>query len=273
MSRSAWIVGVIALLLAPSARADGVPSPDPLVYGGRVIQNGNPVPAVAVQVVVYSASTGPTTVCGPFSSTSDGNGHFSIPLTGCETRVKQFANLWVEVSLNGSGTGRKALKAMPYAVEADRAQSVTRPVMTSPNGKKYSLNAMPCKAGIMSNGLIDGLPDGGFAQGYQAAKEFCEMSCASETAHMCTSEEMGRYFALAGGSATVREFNDGTPLPDTAWIGSSGGGARSGTATYTTDCFGYKYDLADQYGTVWRGSGVQQELSTCITSHQILCCD
>lgn len=262
----------------PTGYADGIPTSDPLVYSGRVVQGGTPAAGVSVQVDLFDNPSGGMLVCTSAGTTvvSDSAGRFAVTLpAACAAGVRRIPDLWVDVKLNGATTGRAPVKAVPYAIEAERAKHVSRPIMRSPSGVQFSLNAMPCRETSATKGFITNHPVRTTAQGYHSAKYYCEQSCASPSAHMCTADEMNRYFALEGDGSgnAARVFADGGALPPEAWIASAGGGLHNGTTFISTDCFGYKYEQAANYGTVWMGIQVQQELRACSTPLPILCCD
>jgi len=84
-----------------------------------------------------------------------------------------------------------------------------RPVYTNADtGEKYSLDAGYCDSTLPTNGAI-----GGFAE----AKALCETRCGSETAHMCSVQELIRYHQT-GGSVTANGWvTHGFAHPGGSW--------------------------------------------------------
>ncbi len=124
-------VGTLAILGAiagayfiGTARADGVPTTDPLFYAGTLEENGVPATgARSVQVQLWTAQSGGTAQCttGPVSVDFVA-GHFRLPLaSSCKAAIHQFADLFAEVTIGGTVLPRSKLGAVPYAIEAERA--------------------------------------------------------------------------------------------------------------------------------------------------------
>jgi hypothetical protein len=108
-----------------AARAAGVPAEEGIVYAG-VATDGNGTPLTGNQnigVAVWNAETAGSKVC-EFASQQvalDSEGNFRIVMDDCADAMHGSANLWVEVSVNGSGLGRTKIGAVPYALEAANA--------------------------------------------------------------------------------------------------------------------------------------------------------
>jgi hypothetical protein len=127
------VVGAICMLgvgyRIGKAYASGIPTTNPLVYTGTLMNNG--APAQSPQNIGISLWTDPTSstsqVCDVPSGavTIDALGRFSVPLNAaCLTAVGANPDLYVEVDVAGAQVGaRTHLGAVPYAVEANHAVS------------------------------------------------------------------------------------------------------------------------------------------------------
>lgn len=126
------IVGVVAYRVG-KARADGVPSPTPLSYGGVLDDGGRPVEGMrSVTVRLWDAATGGTATCTTVSPTTPFSaGHFRVTLDeACAVAARANANLWVEVIVDATTFPRSKLGAVPYALEAGRAAAASGALAT-----------------------------------------------------------------------------------------------------------------------------------------------
>jgi hypothetical protein len=133
-SRKRVILGVTSIALALGAgyairaAASGIPATAALTYAG-VLEDGNGAfnGPVNIELVLYDAATAGNNLCQsasvPLTLT---NGHFAVPLPDtCTAAVGANPNVWVDVLVNGSDTGRTKIGAVPYAVEANHAVNAT----------------------------------------------------------------------------------------------------------------------------------------------------
>lgn len=115
------------------------------------------------------------------------------------------------------------------------------------------INASPCGETTAVDGSLGG---------YAGAAALCAaLDTCSDTAHMCTSEEMLRHFASGG---DLNGFSDST-----RWV-SSGVGSHSDTYGFIDDCVGWNATVHS--GTVWHQND-HPDFGYCTTSYPILCCD
>jgi hypothetical protein len=130
-----------------------------------------------------------------------------------------------------------------FAALAEQSVVYTNPVT---NGR-YSLNAGFC-------GQTTALSTGNLG-GYTGAKTQCETTCGTDTAHMCTSEEVIRYVSTGG-----------TMPNEQLWIATGVG------VEFLTDCLGWTSSSdTSQGGTFWTPD--QPGLILCSASARVACCD
>jgi hypothetical protein len=109
--------------------------------------------------------------------------------------------------------------------------------------------------------------------GYAGAKQQCQGTCSTPTAHMCLTDELIRSQALGVDLSTVSGWYAAggyvlTSAP-AGFIQSDCGGSGTTAAGYTqTTSNDPSYTL---YGAVWEGNEFDSE--KCTTSHPIMCCD
>jgi hypothetical protein len=123
---SATVVGGLVALVATRTMAAGIPATG-LTYAAFLEDEaGAPVDgARQISVGLWDAATEGARVCDrPSAATTVTRGRFSVLLPdACTTAVKANKDLWVEVQVGGASLGRTKLGAVPYAIEADRAQT------------------------------------------------------------------------------------------------------------------------------------------------------
>lgn len=125
-----FLVGA-ALYLTSPAMADGIPEDTPLTYAGVLEDDGQPVNGTRnFRLTVYDDANSTEfddLKCSTQASdieVTDGN--FRVPLSNsCVQAVRNNSNLWIEVEVDGQVVGRTKMGAVPYAVEAQRAASLT----------------------------------------------------------------------------------------------------------------------------------------------------
>lgn len=116
-------------LLALRARAAGVPAPNALTYTGylETPEGAAVTDSVEVSVAIWSAASGGSKVCETGGeSLTPVAGRFQLQLPEkCTQAVKMQPNLWLETSVEGTALGRTKLGAVPFAIEADHANTAT----------------------------------------------------------------------------------------------------------------------------------------------------
>ncbi|MFZ5896832.1 MAG: hypothetical protein ACOY0T_37595 [Myxococcota bacterium] len=148
LARSGGVtIGVFFLLavtgyLLRGASALGIPKLDALVYSGIVTDaKGLPLSgSQTIGVAVWDADSGGNKVCERSSAPTpvETDGRFSVVMDDCIKAVHVSPNLWVEVSVSGSPLGRSKIGAVPYAVEAESALS-----LSGRTAEEFTYNAGP----------------------------------------------------------------------------------------------------------------------------------
>jgi hypothetical protein len=159
MKRRRWIIASLGALglcvtlgYAVRSSASGIPSKNALSYVGDLEDgNGSVTGSHNVQVVFYDAATAGTNLCqtttAPVSVVA---GHFSVQLPdACTQAVGAHPDVWADVLVDGSDTGRVKIGAVPYAVEANRASSAAGALLQQvvPTGAVMAFNLSACPAG------------------------------------------------------------------------------------------------------------------------------
>jgi hypothetical protein len=101
--------------------------------------------------------------------------------------------------------------------------------------------------------------------GYAGAKQLCETTCSSTTAHMCTSEELVRTSQLGVTIPTP------TGVVPGSWYSA---GIRQVASGNPVDCAGWTNDASgtsSHDGPFW-GLG-QPQVTGCFNAAPVLCCD
>lgn len=126
------LVGAIGLgtLLVSWASADGIPETNTLYYSG-VLEDGGAFVDGTRNVVIRlfdDAMTGTERCVTNASGVGFEAGRFRVPLVeACVDAVRNEPDLWVEVQIGADAPfARTKLGAVPYAVEAERAQDAVR---------------------------------------------------------------------------------------------------------------------------------------------------
>jgi len=178
--------------------------------------------------------------------------------------------MWVEVMLGGVGLEPwQPVGSVPYAVAAKRTE-------VSYNGRRYSLNAVfvgtTWNAMVLSGqgsfnaqgktmGLIQ-LP--GYTDGYAAAKRACELVIGSQTAHMCTSNEMVLSSQLGVGAIAKSWMSAGAEAVYFTDVSSY----------FIGDCNGWRtgdHDPLKYLGPIWHNNRPSHHW--CTMQYPIACCD
>lgn len=148
---SAFAVGASLIYVIGRARAAGVPATAPVMsYSGTLTDaNGAPLTgSKTIQIQLWAVPSGGTTpVCATTSAALTllaGSFQIALPDT-CVAAVHANAELWAEVSVDGSALPRTKIGAVPYALEAGVATSASGALDT----RLAAL--MPPKSIIMAN--------------------------------------------------------------------------------------------------------------------------
>lgn len=123
-------VGLVGGYALRMAHADGIPDQNVFTYAG-VVENSEGVPLTGahdLEVALYAAATGGTALCvGVAKSQNVVNGQFEVAMPGnCVAAVQGNKNAHVEVKVDGKVLPRSKVGAVPYAVEAGRAQEANK---------------------------------------------------------------------------------------------------------------------------------------------------
>jgi len=124
------------LLVSLVANADGIPSPGSLYFTAYFEQNGQPLSNLPHGFVVSlwtdaTSGSGTAARCTTSVTIAPSGGYVRFPLSAiqghdCAADVRANADLWVEVSVDGTTLApRYKLGATPVAIEADRASRLT----------------------------------------------------------------------------------------------------------------------------------------------------
>lgn len=112
------------------AQADGIPTVNPMVYSGTLEEAGSPVTGTrAIDLRLFDDAVDATPAhlrCVTSSpATSVVAGRFQIPLNDtCTGAIHAAPNLWLQIDVAGAPLGRTRLSAVPFAVEAERANGL-----------------------------------------------------------------------------------------------------------------------------------------------------
>jgi len=121
------LVASVGTFVAVTARAAGIPAVSALTYSGYLESpDGTPLSnKVGVSIDVWNAASAGKKVCSvATTSITPVSGRFQVTLPdACTTAVGDNADLWLEVTVDGTSLGRTKLGAVPYAVEASHAAS------------------------------------------------------------------------------------------------------------------------------------------------------
>ena len=197
------------------AGADGLPTPNTLVYSGTLVEAGAPVTGsrfILVSLWRDEISTLPQDkLCESSTavSTTVELGRFKVELpVECTASVRLNPNVWIQVMIGAPpALPRTKIAAVPFALEAERvpwsgvygitedSEFPGRPVHTSPTtGMRSSLNGGFCGYSFPVTGVVTDGPRTGWA----AVKTICEATCASPLAHICTTAEIVRTVSAGG---------------------------------------------------------------------------
>ena len=126
-------VGVAAVVFGAyelgRARAQNIPSMPTMFYGVSLDENGAPLTGTRdLRVRFFDGEMGGTQLCETLANSAtvtQGRARIALSET-CRAAVQQNVNVWVELAVNGNPIGaRSRIGAVPYAVEAQRANDLT----------------------------------------------------------------------------------------------------------------------------------------------------
>ncbi len=228
-------------------------------------------------------------------------GHFSVALPdACVASIEGHPDddLWVEISVDGfTLTPRTKLGAVPYAissrfaVDAEHATSAdtatSAATATAANSAAGSLDtriaAIEGRVTAVETDVGDvltelGGPNGDYsvaawycgeagpttgdiANEWTGVKALCEAACGTDTAHMCSLEELVRSVSVgnvvASGWFLGAQMTEGTSFP----------------LLTNQSCVGWSSASMTQLGHVWQSPQGHPATSRCDTANAILCCD
>ncbi len=113
------------------ARADGIPAMRPLTYAGTLEEGAAPVNGTRnLRLTVWDDATSTESARNRCITSAPGttvtNGRFQVVLdAACAAAVRATPDLWLEIEVNGTSLGRTKLSAVPFAIEANRANELT----------------------------------------------------------------------------------------------------------------------------------------------------
>jgi hypothetical protein len=115
--------------LVGRARADGIPATMALTYSGVLTDTAdNPLSGTkSIEVRLWDQATGGVSRCDtPAASVTLDGGRFRIPLVDdCTMAVHASPDLWVEVVVDNVSLSRTKLATVPYAAEAQHAETAS----------------------------------------------------------------------------------------------------------------------------------------------------
>lgn len=255
----------LLVLASSAALGQGFPSAPQLVYRGAVA-SGAVGSTAQMRVTLWKSSTGTLAadqLCGTNISNQttpiDSNGRFEVPLhDSCIEVVRTGGDVWSQLEVNNTPIlPRTALKAVPFATKANQANRVIfsgdAGVVTS-DGLYCGQSPTDTTGAISSGPLI----------GYRAAKQICQATCNSPSAHMCSINEI------------IRSHEVRIPLQD-GWV-KSGHYVLPGVSNTRTDCDAFKVGTStgpagNYLGYGWDNGQEGVGTAPCSAMLRILCCD
>lgn len=262
-AKAAALVGLLLGAVAVKVWADGIPTTTPLAYSG-VLQDsvGNAITtAQSIQITLWddataNASANQKCTTPTQSVTPDSQGRFRVVLDQqCYDVVRINPNLWVQLQVGSTVLPRSKIGAVPYAVEAGKAQRV---VYSAGMSTRTTIDGLYCGATPLQTGAWSAMA--GALTGYRAGKRLCEQACTSPTAHACSGLELARFVGLGG-----------TSVPD-GWVVNGTYGQYSGGNGGSSDCQGFTVGTTAAVGNGWV-NGTSPYAYSCDSQRQILCCD
>lgn len=269
------------------ARADGIPAMRPLTYAGTLEEGGGPVTGMRnIRLTLWDTPSGGgsanirciTTTPAP---TQVNNGRFQIVLDeACAPAVRSTPDLWLEVEVNGAVVGnRTKLSAVPFAIEANRANELTPAAANSlvPTGTVVAFAGTPARvpAGwllcdgrsvtrAMYPGLFDaiGTAHGGDGTNFNLPDYRGRFLRGVDSGAMRDPDRAARTAANPGGNTgdAVGTVEGGATAMPNSVFGTATAGAHSHGGVTGTErdfpTFGVAYDAPGSFSIVERG-GIQ----------------
>jgi hypothetical protein len=255
----------VLLVCASTGWADGIPTQTPLVYSG-VLEDAAGVPITAQQSLQLSlwddasSSDAAHQRCSPSAQqvTPDAKGQFKLALDPtCLDAIRATPDLWSQLKVGTVTLPRMKLSAVPFALEAQRAQLAARQVI--------SHGAPGAAISLSVNGLWCGptpTTSSGSMGGYRQVKAACQTACGSPTAHLCTTGEIVNSFTLQ------------LPIPTNGVYWVAGNVAASGgNSIGVDDCVGWTSASPSAHAAhLFYGDG-HLGGDVCSTPYELACCD
>lgn len=232
---SAAAVSLGGLYGVQRALAAGVPQTNTLVYSGTLLNNGQPDTSSHFIILKLWLPNATSSACAtiPSGNTQLTNGRFSVPFDpSCIPVIHQNQDVQVEVVIDGASMGKNALKAVPYALEADTASN---PAPGSAIAALVPPGTINAYGGVVSSTVA---PPPGWL--------LCNGSAVSRTQYAALFSAIGTSFGGGDGATTfnlpdlrgrfLRGVDQGAGNdPDRASRGAMAVGGNSGDAVGTVE--------------------------------------
>jgi hypothetical protein len=181
-----------------AARADGIPATSALSYAGVLEDPTGPVNGPHnIGVSLYDAASGGHLLCEAASAeVTVVAGHFGVPLPDdCTASVGANPDVWLDVFVDGSDTGRTKIGAVPYAAEAahaveashaataDQATGALQQAVTTLQQQVASLQAAP--APLVHADKIDAVPGDPWYSNCNSSSGAAASACALMAHYTC----------------------------------------------------------------------------------------
>lgn len=268
-------IAVFALgLRLRSVTADVPPPAERMFYAGELREGAGPATGPRdIEIRFHSTATGSSNqICtsGLQANTPLVDGHFRINVgSTCVTMLAAAQNAYVEVVVGGvslppSTIPRPRVAAVPYAVQAATAVTLTSPLpataVTTSAGPTVEarLNAIEASLASAFCGATTMTYTGAAVGGYAGAKAKCQARCASTTAHLCRPDELVRT-EENGIAVPVGVYNSGVSVPGGMYLAN--------------DCYGWTRDTGTFVAPYWAGAEHAPSYDSCSSAHALLCCD
>jgi microcystin-dependent protein len=251
-----------AAIWVKRAGADGIPAAPTLYYSGILADKGQLLGGPnTITVSLWTAESGGQPVCqGPTESVVLDAGRFRVSLPdACVEQVRGNPNLWVQTSVGTPPTtfARKKLGAVPYAVEAERAQKVSGPAAAQlvPSGAVMAFDLPGCPVGWAPFDKAAGRTVIGVSTGANNLSVRKLGDVLGEEAHALTTEETAAHShagVTAGGNpmphVTVFQVGmESRPTHETGWAGGANNGGPT-DANYSLAAHTHNFTTDDGTG-------------------------
>jgi hypothetical protein len=213
--------------------ASGIPTGPTLHYSGTVLENGAPFSGVKnITVSLWTAQDGGAMVCErPRSTVAVAAGRFRVELPDtCVMAVRTEPNLWVQTTVDAASFARTKLGAVPYAVEADRAGSVSgaQAAQLVPSGAVMAFDLDACPPGWSTYAPAGGRTIIGVTAGGTGVTARARRDTLGEETHALAVNEMPGHTHTHEIRSIVGPFTNSTTGLFTT--GGSGVGANFGSS-------------------------------------------